>query len=55
MQYVMEDKHLWLKEVEYDAVTMKRDVTLVVLDLKQISAENNGYPCKQITLDSLYT
>ena len=47
-----EDKHLWLKEVEYEAGTMEKGFNSGGIHLKQISAENNGYPCKQITLDS---
>jgi FkbM family methyltransferase len=47
-----EDKHLWLKEVEYEAGTMEKGFNSGGIYLKQISAENNGYPCKQITLDS---
>jgi FkbM family methyltransferase len=46
-----EDKHLWLKEVEYEAGTMEKGFNSGGINLKQISAENNGYPCKQITLE----
>ena len=48
-----EDKLLWLKEIDYDSIkSLDEGFNSGGIHLKQISAENNGYPCKQITLDS---
>jgi FkbM family methyltransferase len=47
-----EDKHLWLKEVDYEAGTTEQGFNSGGVHLKQINTEHNGYPCKQITLDS---
>jgi FkbM family methyltransferase len=48
-----EEKLLWLKEIDYQSITsLDEGFNSGGIHLKQISAENNGYPCKQITLDS---
>ena len=47
-----EDKHLWLREVDYEARTTEQGFNSGAIHLKQIETEDKGYPCKQITLDS---
>ena len=47
-----EDKHLWLKEVDYESSITEQGFNSGGIHLKQIQAENNGYPCRQITLDN---
>jgi len=48
-----EEKLLWLKEIDYESLTSSdQGFNSGGIHLNQITAESNGYPCKQITLDN---
>ena len=48
-----EEKLLWLKEIDYASfISSDQGFNSGGVHLKQINAESNGYPCKQIILDN---